>query len=1246
MEGLAIAALIEAIKLASSGLTDQRPYRAAIKMVKVTFPVLKKEMSASFDAFLKDSNVSHTLADAVSSHQPPDVISVLADRFVALCTVPNLSPETATDIIETFAAAVSEALLEPGSSTWLLHEAIRIEGHKIRMAVRREMGQLDHSAAVSRDTLAVSAAVDPPDHDPEHLRAESGPWDHRLQEAKRLFDSADLSSAHAVYDQILNDANRDSVSDADLLYRLHYNIGACATALHDHDQAAHSFGRALRVRPTDPNANAMLAQTHLLRGHRSKAEIRAKDVVLADPDNAIAWLVLAKVADHVCDVGDLSESCRTNPHVLLALADRQIDDGRHTDALATTRVACRFLGTDVQCLVTAAELLLYLCAPVFGESMSDEDTRLANGILTDALEATDTQPKSPYRPRILASRAGLRFRAGDLDGGTDDARRAYELSPGSKDSTIAFAHALAVTEQFAEALHVLDRLPGSKLDATALALRAQLVADTEGSDAEVAECIKQSLDAAPAELPIAIKVNLAEVATRRRLLETSRQLVDAIKDHAPKYMVDLFRARLCRAVADGEGALGNYSRALASAPTSVRQGMAFESAFCAGSLGQYERMIATIDHGGLDGAPHEVWQGYCEALTQLGRWDKIAEVVEGMWRTVTLPPIWLRHLRAVVAIRSDDFPKAIQLLQGLRGECEGEQRSDVELRLAYALWQNGEREDSVALARGLARKAALSPAMQGELAKLLSWAGDHVGAIRLAYMAMRSSAPSTDYDSLYAMVFFRSPDDLGVKRSPSRIGPDTWISLESDTGDKTELWLLSDAFPCKSHLDVPAESDEAQEVIGRSIGDIVQIRPMDMVPTQYRVTQVATIWVQAYREALARSVGRASSSRAPIQSIPLGDIDTVAGFSVLIGMLEHDRDRSEALEDLYQAGRLPLSVLSTDRGAFYMDAYQHASTLPSGMLVEDGSAESIQASQIAVNTNDSVVLHISSLVTLRAIDMLSLPSKMFDRLIVPVSLKQELEAEVDRTSFDIERGGAKRLGLFENTITATTVPPEELGWRKDELRRLIQWIRDDCLQAPRPAESLSEEGEKLRNWIGASSYDACALVDDDTPLYADDLVLRRLAHGEKQAPTFASYSMVASAMDADVINAKEGWRAMSKLIDLGHQFIPVSSDFIYHCLVTDGYHLGDRSRKALQRLVSGSVESTAPVFARLIRKLSTSIVGGGTIGAVVRYVLALLHRTGPEGRATILRYRAATRGTLLLHPLVRDVVDAQFDVYL
>ena len=1246
MDGLTLAATVwEVAKLARAGLTAENPYRSVMKTLTARFPGYRSELLASFDAFLQDEDVATTLATAISDKRASQVVDQLTDRFVELSTIPNLTHESASNIVLTFASHVRSELLDPTSSTGLIHQVVRDEGAKTRAVIRQEFERSKLSTLPGKNSLSVPASLSSVGDSPVRAKVESGRWKSRLKDGKQLFDSGNIVAAHALYVQILKDAIC-SPTDENTLYRLHYNIGGCLTGLSDYDEAIRSFKRALRIRPEDHNASAMLAQALLLRGDRSAALSRARKVIKVNPHHEVGWLVLARVAEEVREIADLPEALRDNPHVLLSLADRQLADGRITCASTTTKTACRVVGNDVQCLVMAAQLLLHICTPMFGDTMSTDDEELIASLLDDSLATIAKQNQSPYHAQALACRAGLRFRQRDVEGGTEDARIAYELSPQSPDATMAYVYSLALAGDFVRALHHLDRLDDLTLGATGYALKAQLLADSGGSDEEVEKCIARSVLKGGQTLPIVIKIGLADVATRRRLRETSRSLVDDINNVVPRFIVELMEARIQRNAGDSEQASHHYGRSLAMAPTVVRQDIGFEYAAVMRVAGRYDEMVAIVDDVGLEDAPDGVLQVYCEALTGLGQWDRVARLLDTVGNEGRVTPEWLLHLRAVVATRSDDFPKAIKLLRELAARCSRERLSEVELQLAYALWQHAERDEAVALATKLAGSSETPPVIQAEVAKLLSWAGDHDRAIRLAYVAMRATTPKSDYDPLYVAIFLRSPENIDTKNTPSQVGTDTWVSLKADDGETIELWLLSEAFECTTHHEIRSDSDEARWVLGRSIGDTVQIRPMDVVPTTYHVTEISTIWTQAYRETLAKSVTRASTTDSSIQSLPVGDVESVEGFTPLIRVLERQRKHAVALEEAYQSGKLPLSVLSTVQGISYLDVYNHAITLPKGLLVEGGSVESIARSQKAAKMGRSVVLDVSSLLTLEEIDMLHLPNKMFGHVIVPVSLRRELEADVERTMLDLRRGEATRVGLSESSLVTTTVPEEVLRQRVAKLRRLIQWVQDHCQQVPRAATTLAADREQIRCVIGASSHDTYALADKDTPLYADDLALRLLAQGEQGAATFSTYWLIVAGMEAGAIQAVDGWHAVIKLIDLNHHFIPVSAELVYQCLVAEGHHLGSRSTKVLERLVNSSVETGAAVFASLIRRLSTSVVGSGTIVAVVRYVLAALEGLDPHGRQAMVRYRAAVRRALQLHPLAWDAVNAQFKVYL
>ena len=326
MDGLTLAALVwEVVQVARAGLPAGSPYRSAIKKLKARFPGFQSELQASVDAFLQDGDVATALATAISDSRASHVVDLLTDRFIELTTIPNLTREGAAEIILTIASHVRDEVLDPTSSTGLLHQIIRDESAKTRTVIRQEIERYTLRTFPSRDSLSVPTSLGSVGDVPVSVEVDSGLWDSRLKDAKQLLDSGDIRAAHALYVQILKDASRHP-TDEDTLYRLHYNIGACLTGLSDYDEAVRSFKRALRIKPENHDASAMLAQALLLRGDHPAALRRATKIVRVNPDHEIGWLVLARVADEVRDIGDLPEALRNNPHVLLSLADRQLDD--------------------------------------------------------------------------------------------------------------------------------------------------------------------------------------------------------------------------------------------------------------------------------------------------------------------------------------------------------------------------------------------------------------------------------------------------------------------------------------------------------------------------------------------------------------------------------------------------------------------------------------------------------------------------------------------------------------------------------------------------------------------------------------------------------------------------------------------------------------------------------------------------------------------------------------------------------
>ena len=305
-----------------------------------------------------------------------------------------------------------------------------------------------------------------------------------------------------------------------------------------------------------------------------------------------------------------------------------------------------------------------------------------------------------------------------------------------------------------------------------------------------------------------------------------------------------------------------------------------------------------------------------------------------------------------------------------------------------------------------------------------------------------------------------------------------------------------------------------------------------------------------------------------------------------------------------------------------------------GILVDSGTARSLRDGLTTVTSARKVVLHTTALVTLQELRMLHVLPAVIEELVVPTSVAIELRMEKTRTRHELEGGDTTWAALEDENIVLTQ-PSPDIGERvMAALDELLDWIEASAVEVPRPSEALKDGTPDIRDFLGASSHDAYKLADPDLPLYADDWGLRQLAAGERKAGSFSTYSLLHLAWTRNVITLTEFCQGVYRLMELRHDFVPVSVDVLLHAIREDAYQLGDRIKRCLRRLASGSVETSAPVFASFVRKLAVSDVGRGSVALVSAYCASVLREQHPDDPQCSWTYTALLRSALRVDPLL------------
>ena len=1234
--------LAKVLRKIANGHDREAPLQRAIRRLQGDFPVFKAEIPESISTFIRLPDAQAALEAIVGGDDSESTAGILVALFVDNATIPGLTPEAARLILRQFVDRLADEAVGVGSPEWHVLQQLRRSETTILQAGHRRHERLEQlitsgpqTASPMRDSSELSET---PDH-------ELSEWHRRVDSANRLREQGHTEAAIVQYRQIAREAESEGIVDKQLLYRLNVNIGSSMMDLGRPEEGERFVRRARRLKPDDNLGILLLAHADIAMGCSERAAARLAEVLSADPMNDVAWQLKVSSGVGVNTIDDLPPELRDDPKVLLALAIGQMNKGNGTAAIATTKKACVSIGTDILRLLVAAEMLLYLCTPVPGARMSRDDEMLLHDLLQVAFAELARHDDSPWKARALACRAALCLRTGDAVGAARDARNAYDEAPSAPEAIVAWACALACEEQYEEALIVLDTIAADGMSVTQWALRAHVVAGCEGNDDEIKRSILAALEGADDAVPVTVWIGLADLATRKNLTDVAASVVATIGSRAPTHMIDVFNARVWKHNGDDANALRCYERAFQSAPKEIRAEVGYEYASAAGAMGSRSKVLEIIEEVGLDGAPESVWAAYFETLVALKRWDTIASTVELIDKRFDPAPEWAVGIATDVAVRRDDYNKAVCLLEDLIARA-GSKNERAHLYLAWVLSMKGDEDKALAVARELTRRHNLPLDVKTETAKTLSKLGDHDLAIKTAYLAIREAAARADVEAVYVSVFLRAPDSVVARATPEMIGSNTWVRLVDEEGNDASYWVLDAALEATRVNEVTADSSEAKRLLGRQVGDSVTLRPMDVDPQRYEVREIMTVWARAYQEVFEHTSKRISVEESPIQMIRLGDPDSVHFLSHVLPMLRKQQEAQAVPDDLYAQGKLPVSVFAVYNRSPFLDAYIHARHLPCGLLVESGSETSLEAARRAVESAEGVVCHTSAIITLHELGMLYVVGEMFDDIVIPASLPVELRRDIDMIRERVARGKLRRLGLEGDRVVVSEAPASILEGGLREVEAILEWANEAPTVMIRPVDALMEKWEETREFIGWSSFDTFMLTNENTPVYADDLALRGYAQGMRGSTGFSTYTLLERATSRGLVSENTFRDCIGRLIELSYRVVPVDAEYLEHAIRGDQFQLGQRFTGAIDNLCAMDPPWAAREFAAFVRRLAVSPIGRGVLVGVVKYVLEALAGRFPGRRDVIAIYFASASRALWLLPKPLADVEAEFKRYL
>lgn len=1240
MEGLSILATIGTL-LQSLGQQwgDQPPCQRAISRLKADYPSIAPELQETLRALLSDEEATAALAEIARGVSPNDGFESFVGRFIALTAIPNPNVDDVKKWIARFVTHLREEALAVGSGPWVLYQHDRAQHEETRKELRALRDDVTRLLSPNRSRPAGPVSIGDLDSAGLNL-ADQTTSSSEFRRANELFRLGDYVAARAEYRAILDRPTTEDV-DPQYVYRLYLGVAACSLSLTEISDAEKAIQQALARKPQGNRALALSGHVLALRGDVNGARAVAARILERAPEQREAWLLLIRVSEEVAGVKDLPLALQEDSAILLTLGERLGEIGELSEARSITRNLSSHVADDPAMAVSVAEQLLYLALNGPTAELTAEDQALVADLLGGLTDTATVLPKSRAVARAFAAQSTLRLATGDVAQALADSERAIRTDSECSEAILAWARALGHSGQVEQALFALELLPHDDTDPAPLILQARLLTDADRSKSEIADVIQRALDRASAGPGTdGHFLSLYGVASEAGLADLAERSLAKTSEPPPDYVVYCFRARLARASGDRMSALSYYQEAVASAPAYQRRKLLYECGIVANDSGEHGTAADVIETAGLDEAPDVILQVYVQSLAVLRRWSDIASVLDSLGSSIESLPDWALEVASVLALRRDDLEAAVESLVELRSRGAG--GSEVEARLAHAYLRMGRPEKSVEFAHRVMDRTDLDSETRLSVAKLLFAVGDCDNAIHVAYLALRESPPDPLTDAVYVGLFSTSPDELPSKAAKSIVSAGTWIKLRAEDGEmEREYWLLSHNMTPQMHNELLEGTTAGDLLLGRRVGDSVVLQPDALDPIRYEIVDIKTIWIKAFEDVLARVEAHVTVDAPPLQALRLGDNGGVRFLSTITSVLHQRQQHQNMIDRLYAEQKVPVAVLGVHANVSCRDSCHRARSLDCGLLVDEGTFESQQNSLATASEAKYVVLHTSALVTLHELQLLRTLETTVDDIIVPTATAIELRS--DRDALQLHHSGKMAFASLDEDISVWDVPVEMINRRRGELEELIEWIEDNATQLACPPHALSPEGEQLREMLGSPTFDAYALAGPEMPLFADDLMLRKLSYAEREASSFSTFALLLAAAAVGLISQPGLTVAIGKLISWNHQFTPVSVAFLFEAAKEDGYEVGALVRAGLERLVAGESQSGAAVFAGFARQLSVATLRRSLLAPVTRHLAALLLQAEVTRGGVMEAYRVAVRAALWLHPHALEEVDAIFD---
>lgn len=951
-------------------------------------------------------------------------------------------------------------------------------------------------------------------------------------------------------------------------YRIEANCGLCYLNIFKYSQATHCFERALAYQPENSKALALASLGSWLSGSKKRAKELSKKAIKIDGLNINAWIVNLRLYSKKISFKKLKklvprELIQTR-EILYVLGFCAKERGLFQEAINLFQKAIDSSKKDesYDIKATLATTIIESISDPFlifsNQVSSDIKLKLnyAMDLLSEAWEAIKQTELRESRSWWLTNRGIANKLKGQFEMAIDDFKLVFDINERDDYNTYQIILTYILLENFDQASNFLDKIDPKGLSNAGYnydLLRLEIGFKLDQYEETIIGIKRLLSSESDLDIKLLIEANqiLAVAYIKKGNSDEAINICEKlIEDHPNELGVYLITTMVHICLKQDDRAHELVKLGFESVHAQSDKIDLLQLAKYLDQFREYKRAVEIYSKIHDPTVYSDITEKLVIAYYKAEDYKPALKLCERIYLNYGPIPALVEY-QVTIYEAIDNIPNAIDLCKNYLVIYPDDDK--IKVRLCFIYSRIGEGASALELINQVRNIDQLPLEVQFRVAHLYLLNKEYLKGTELAYKIRSTNyANGIAHSNFMNLMFsFESPSTL---EKPEKVELDCAVIVRRED-DKELVYTIVNSFDKPSGTELSINSEVAQLLLNKSVGDIIQLRNKS---GKLKITHILNKYTHALRESM-ELLSTKYVENQNFESLNIGTTGIIEhDFAPMFERINEADKYDKQLHDLYTRNKLTAGCLAElkDRTVTQTWAY----------LVSDRKTpifsfrDQLEYDNALLKFNDekpNIILDISSAITINLIKGWNILKQCTSEIFISQSVLDDIRAHIQ----EYKTMGTRGLGTIVKsgeTYVMHQYSVEDIEELVANYAALVSKLGLFCKTKPiNEALNMSAEDRFSRQEVlGKVCFDSILLAREHDLLYcAEENVVRSIAHSEYEINGISIPMILQVAIQKNVLD-KQGYDTMmARLIEFNYQGIPINEDILMLCFERASYQI-------------------------------------------------------------------------------------------